>query len=323
MNQILLCKGHSGMGNRVLALLSSSLYARLSGRQLIIDWNDYVYSDHNLNSFHHFFTCSSAQSILSLPHDCKVYPAIWQDRLATELTDLILKNDPNRRFDFRSILRYSADPGRLDYDAPIVVMCPYRDFLRPMRPLLCGEHAHLRHLSRQRLLRWVWDREFGWSDTVLQRVKETEDQCWHGKMIGVHVRYTDIKIPLPKYFRAVDRLKRKMPDATIFLATDGEGVANEFQKRYGQVVSLSKRTSERRNCGGMHGVGSNRVTHGLDAVADMLLLSKCDYLVYASRSTFAMISHIWSNSTPDKIIDLDRWNPRVQLKRILQDRTRH
>ena len=47
----LLVKARDGLGNRLLCALTGLLYARLTHRQLVIDWSDPVYSAHRGLSF--------------------------------------------------------------------------------------------------------------------------------------------------------------------------------------------------------------------------------------------------------------------------------
>ena len=47
-----LVKGDQGLGNRILCLLSATLLARLTGRQLVIDWRDPIYSADGRDAFH-------------------------------------------------------------------------------------------------------------------------------------------------------------------------------------------------------------------------------------------------------------------------------
>ena len=46
-----LVKGNAGLGNRLSSVLSGALYARLSGRRLLVDWTDWMYSNDGSNVF--------------------------------------------------------------------------------------------------------------------------------------------------------------------------------------------------------------------------------------------------------------------------------
>jgi hypothetical protein len=78
---ILLVKGIAGLGNRLLCLLTASLYARLSGRKLVVDWRDENYSSGAVNAFHHFFQSSLCAPADQVPATDSVAPAIWRGRL--------------------------------------------------------------------------------------------------------------------------------------------------------------------------------------------------------------------------------------------------
>ena len=49
-DKYLIVKGLAGLGNRMLSALTGILYARLSGRRLIIDWRDPTYSSDGSNA---------------------------------------------------------------------------------------------------------------------------------------------------------------------------------------------------------------------------------------------------------------------------------
>jgi hypothetical protein len=44
-DKFLLVKGISGLGDRIKCVLTAILYARLTGRKLIVDWTDSSYSN--------------------------------------------------------------------------------------------------------------------------------------------------------------------------------------------------------------------------------------------------------------------------------------
>lgn len=58
----LLVKGFSGLGNRLQALAEAIIYARLSGRELLIDWNDSLYSSDGNDVFHRLFGAAAGRN---------------------------------------------------------------------------------------------------------------------------------------------------------------------------------------------------------------------------------------------------------------------
>jgi hypothetical protein len=53
--KLLICKGTSGMGNRILATCTAVLYSHITQRRLVIDWRDGSYSHGGANAFESFF----------------------------------------------------------------------------------------------------------------------------------------------------------------------------------------------------------------------------------------------------------------------------
>jgi hypothetical protein len=76
-----LVKGIAGTGNRILAFLSGLLYARLTGRRLVVDWCDGSYAPPDLNAFPLLFRSQRARPLDSLPPFPSVTPWIWQGHL--------------------------------------------------------------------------------------------------------------------------------------------------------------------------------------------------------------------------------------------------
>lgn len=60
--RFLLHKGYSGIGNKVSSFLQAVVYARLSGRALLVDWNDFRYSPDDLLARCDAFVFSSRSS---------------------------------------------------------------------------------------------------------------------------------------------------------------------------------------------------------------------------------------------------------------------
>jgi hypothetical protein len=75
-SRYLLVKGAAGLGNRIFALLSAILYARLTRRQLVVDWTDGSYSSDGSNAIHHFFRSRLFSSGDRIPETESVAPEV-------------------------------------------------------------------------------------------------------------------------------------------------------------------------------------------------------------------------------------------------------
>jgi hypothetical protein len=60
----------------------------------------------------------------------------------------------------------------------------------------------------------------------------------------------------------------------------------------------------------------DRLQNAIDALIDMYTLAKCQYLVFASSSTFSYISSLSSTMPGSNIIDIERNDPIIRLKKI-------
>lgn len=116
-------------------------------------------------------------------------------------------------------------------------------------------------------------------------------------IIGVHYRHGNGEKELlsqhdlfDKYFNTIDHIINYIyhngnvdaSDIKIFLATDSVIVTNRFEKKYkDRLITYSKWLPD-ENSGPIHKHGSNRnrLENAFDAVTEMVLLSKCNYLVF-------------------------------------------
>lgn len=143
-----------------------------------------------------------------------------------------------------------------------------------------------------------------------------------GKIIGVHVRGTDMKNnlghPMPadtrQYFKVIEEiLEADKKISSVFLASDEKAVVeefnNRFQKKLQVIVNESFRsdlqTGERKT--GIHelAVKETREKHrykmGLEVLKDAWCLSKCDYLV-CGHSNVTNTVILWNNHKFEKIV---------------------
>ena len=130
-------------------------------------------------------------------------------------------------------------------------------------------------------------------DCILEEV-----DCFYKKymsaktFIGVHIRGTDMKIPLsghtipPKISRVIEQIDKILTsvDAGIFLCCDEKSTVDLFIDKYRERVIYT--SSYRASTGtdvGIHMQISDRDNHryllGKEVLEDSLLLSKCDYLI--------------------------------------------
>jgi hypothetical protein len=156
-------------------------------------------------------------------------------------------------------------------------------------------------------------------DDIHQRISEFKSKNWHQTVIGLHIRHTDLKTNLLKYERPLRRFLECASDAYVFLATDNRRISEDYHKRYKNVFSTPKWFPD--ETGSIHQNRScpDKVVNGVEALVDMYLLAACDYLIYPGSSTFSWISRLLSDIPSQNIVDIERFNPRVRLKKCLRE----
>ena len=136
--------------------------------------------------------------------------------------------------------------------------------------------------------------------------------------IGVHIRFTDRKIPLGPVLKTLEQLKARHPTATIFLATDSAEIEDRLKRAFDKVITHPKRLGPAG--ARLHGPDTtcNPLQEAENALIDMWQLSRCDHLIYSRRSTFSVTSGYLGRFAPARIHDVERYSPTLWAKELLQ-----
>src|SRR5258707_11755107 len=116
--RILLVKGKAGLGNRILSLLGSILYADITSREIIVDWSDPAYSDDRTNVFNRFFSSPITSGVEAVPAQSTIWPPAWEGQLPSSVDELLSACEPgnSEADEIPSIAgKYTADFRKLDY----------------------------------------------------------------------------------------------------------------------------------------------------------------------------------------------------------------
>lgn len=294
-----LCKGTSGLGNRIFAACTACLYARICGHRVVIDWRDGSYSENGVNAFSELFNSSFIEPTSSLPNTEDIYPEAWVKHL-----DLSLGQLKKRVGDSTSQL--SIDVSQTDYQSQVLVYVSYTHLIHKIRPLFSGEFAYLADWDTKKILRHILQTEFELKPSVQNRVKDYADEKFGDYTIGVHVRQTDMIIPIEDLIKRVRRLLQKNPEATIFLATDSAKVIQQFNKKFPRVCTTDKWMPESgqrlhqnwEEC-------PDRLRTAIEAVLDVYLLAACNSLVFSSQSSFGYWASLLSSAPSSEIYDVN------------------
>jgi hypothetical protein len=303
--KFLVAKASAGMGNRLLALCTAILYAQMAERTLVIDWRDGAYGEKGKNTFNNFFKCLLAKPISSLPKTGAVTPAIWKGNLNKISQSLSNENKTHME-------KISVDLSSINHPEKIAVFCTFTQKIHILRQHFKGKFSEFRDKTDNQILRMILGRHIFLNEDIKKEIEQFRKKNFARKTIGVHVRFTDMKVNVDKIIGTVDRIRTKK--SKIFLATDSRQIVNMFRKRYGEIITAEKwyppvneRMHTNKNC-------KDRQENGRQAVMDMCLLAQCNSLVYSGRSSFGRVAQLLSKACRLKIFNIDGANKMDFLK---------
>ncbi len=297
----LVVKGIAGLGNRILAVLTGILYARLSGRILIVDWRDSTYSHDGSNAFPHLFHCPSCRSTEYIPTTDSVLPLFWRGRLHESVEHLRKPFGNNKEFWLMS----SIDMDRLDYPEDVLVMWTYIDKVELLRKHFKTSLNELHQVSSRVILSRLLREGLLLHPLIRERVEEFKNNFLSGKTAGVHVRFTDHRAKLKSILKKLDVLLKQETELQIFLATDNLMVKNLFQERYRTVITTQhwypapgSRIHQNPGC-------TDRLENAVEALVDLYLLAECNYLIVDTSSMFSYLAVLLTHSPDSQIINVN------------------
>jgi hypothetical protein len=319
-NKYLVVKAKGGMGNRMLCAVTGILYGQLTGRKTVIDWRDESYSTDGTNAFPKFFSCPNVYSATLLPEHGSVRPNVWANELHKSMDSMIGERDTSKHSSIFIHRKYSVDVRRTDYQEDIIVFWYYTGRINCLKGHLNNHNSGFASLSSDKIIRKVLLDQMPLSGEVRQRIEDFKSAAgWPSKIIGVHIRYTDMKTDLACYERALQRFLQQEPNAHIFLSTDNQQINDDYRRRFKNVFSTPKWFPDNSSAMHQNAACPDRVINGIESLVDMYLLADCDYLIYPGGSTFSSISRCLSSASPENIADIERFNPRIRLKRWIRE----
>lgn len=316
-DNLLLIKAKGGLGNRMLSAVSGLVFADLTGREPVIDWRDGSYAPLGQNSYPILFDTPITRTVEEVDrYQGPVDPKIWEGHLPDTPQAMVNRYTPDKHASATVYRDFCTDLGRIDAAAPLAVFWCYL----PKFGRLAG---HMRRDPRFRgrplhaVIGDYLERYFTPNERVRAAVAEMKAQL-PAPVIGVHVRYTDRKIPLAPLKKALRRRLAETPGATIFLATDNGQIQEEFAAEFPDIRFIDKLL--RPDGSRLHVPSADESTtrEAENALIDMHLLALSDHLIYSKHSTFSVTSALIGKIPPARQDDVDRFNAKVVAKRLIQ-----
>ena len=308
MSKYLIVKGKAGFGNALLSALGGILYARLTDRQLYIDWTTPL-SEDRTNIFPRLFARPQLADPSPIWDSESVAPPVWKGHLHDCVDELMPRYETDVEADCIPAIqkKYTIDVARVDYSEEVLVRWAWTAELYRMRQHLRGSFAALGTLNDRALLQKLLRDELALSPTLQAYVDDFRSSQFADVNIGLHIRHSDRQNSYEQYPRVVDQILRKHPSANVFLATDNHNVEEDLRRRYPRLTVRQKWFAtpgiplhRTRSC-------PDRVALAMDALAEMWLLGKCEYLVYNGTSTFGLIASLISTAPQQNLVDTISW----------------
>jgi hypothetical protein len=301
----LLVKGIAGLGDRIQCVLTGILYARLTGRRLIVDWTDHYYSSNGRNVFHQFFRCALADPNDELPITDSVAPAIWRGHLRDSAWQMRRwYGDLNSSETWRD---FSIDLRKLEYPEDVLVFWTYSEQIELLRKHFSGSFANLAEESTSAILRKLLRQDLALNPSICERVDRFRRAHFGKPTVGVHLRYTDYRTPLLATLRALNGLLRREPGLHVFLCTDNIAIKKLFERTYRNVITTPHWYS---SIAGLalhtHWDRVDPVENGVEALVDLYLLAGCDYLIGDTSSHFAYVATLLADAQESSIFNVRR-----------------
>jgi hypothetical protein len=318
VDRVLIIKAKGGLGNRILSAVCGLVYADLTYRHPVVDWRDGSYAPIGENAYPLLFNTPITLRCEDFDnYKGPVSPMVWQGRLDLTPQAMIEEFEPDKHSSATVYRRFCTNLARIDSSDEVAVFWCYL----PKFGRLAG---HMRRDPRFRgrgledIISEYLNRYFVPNDRIKASVEEAMASLVR-PIIGVHIRYTDRKIPLEKVKSALrDRLSRR-PGATVFLATDNAAVQAEIQAEFQNVQVVQKYLPP--DGSRLHWPGSDvtKLQEAENALIDMWLLAQSDELIYSRHSTFSITSSLIGRQSKSQLTDVDRRNLLVVIKRIMQN----
>lgn len=152
----------------MLCVLTAILYARLTGRRLVIDWSDDIYSNDGSNVFHHFFQCSLCSPTDEIPATDSARPSVWRGHLSEFATNMRKPYGNNTEFWQKT----SIDLTKLDYQEDVIVMWTFDKRVDLLRSHFKGSFEEFGQASTEAILSKLLREDIILHPQVRKRVDE-------------------------------------------------------------------------------------------------------------------------------------------------------
>ena len=289
----------AGLGDSLRVVLAAIAYSQISGRGIAVDWSDGSLGPEGVNVFPSFFQLHTGLVCPDLPsiflETASVHPPIWQHRLHEPVHRLYLEQGWTHFERERTKALFSADLTQPFYSQDVIVLTDFTGLPQHLIPEV------LPHPLRQCLLP---------AASVAVEVNNFVEQHFTKRTIGVHLRETQESGARLKarsdesVWKALQPLLDRWPGARVFLATDNQATQERFGAVLPDMIVQEKAMPPAGMPMHLTDYGPSLAEKTNIAVVDILLLARCDALIYPSNSSFSIIASLLSCAPSEHLFAL-------------------
>ena len=296
------------MGNRILGLLTGILFARLSGRRLMVDWSDPFYSPDGQNAFAKLFTnpkLFANEPDFQIGLRGTIAPPVWKGRLHWNVPQMlsgVSEGRTRRQWKF-----LTAAPSRLHYQEDVLVFWSNFERIHEMRPHFRCEFEQFAALTDDEILRSLIRSDLALHPDLAAEVDSFRAHHWGSQVIGIHLRYSDRRGRISSILRAADRITADHSDCCVFLATDNADLLRHARERYRHTRFLATDKWFPAPGRPIHRTDGSADTlrKAREALIDLYLLGSAEWLLCDERSTFAYVARLLFNGPSSQAMNFD------------------
>ena len=304
--------GGGGLGDSIRTLVAGIDYAVRSERWLHVDWSDGLYGPIGDNVFPSLFELLDLPTMASLSGQLQrsdVYPPAWQGHL-----DLSMKELWRRQFSSwdrqQAQSHFSFDQEDVAHPQGVLVMWDFDSFFARPHSFSRARSLLHRHVRPAAAIRAEVD------DFLAEQADD-------GPLVGVHIRHSREAFAGGKgvasvlLLRQARQLARDNPRTRFLICTDNAAKLEEFQQLLPRTVVRPKPLPPAGEAIHLVDFGPSALAKTQDALIEMLLLARCDALIYPAQSSFSLCSALWSNLPPQQLHPVAS-SPKGRSERVLR-----
>jgi hypothetical protein len=281
--------GGGGLGDSIRTLVTGIDYALKSGRSLHVDWSDGLYGPVGENVFDRFFELTDLHVTPSLGDQLgrtDVYPPAWQGHLDSAMKDLWSQH-------FTSWNRQAAqeclsfDQTNLSFPQGVLVMWDFDSFFSGPSSFADARQLLKRHLRPSVSIRTEVDRfvaEQGTDPLIGLHIRNSREAQAGGKSVASD-----------RLLKKALQVSRQYTNARFLICTDNGATLEQFQKALPRTVVRPKPLPPPGEAIHLVDYGPSAYEKTCDALIELLLLSRCDALIYPAASSFSLCSALISD----------------------------